>query len=59
MNSSMLLFVCFLDKKYYITKRMDAKTFKAEGYQDTILFFCNWAGDPIDFKTGLRLYRSI
>ena len=60
MSLSTLLCVRFLNKETYTTMTMNAKEFKAAGMpEEKILFFCNWAGDPIDRKAGLQLYRSL
>lgn len=60
---SKMLHVCFFNRNTRTSKIVNAKLFKFgeeyKDYQNDILYFCNWAGEPIDLKEGRDLYRSL
>lgn len=57
------LFVCFFDKSLGVSRVIDAYIFKFGGdyqrFHDDILYFCNWASQPIELKKGWEVYHSI
>ena len=63
MKTSQKLFVCFFDKSIGISKTIDAYLFKFgddyKRFHNDILYFCNWANQPIDIKDGWNVYHSI
>lgn len=57
------VFVCYYDRELLISSSIDAYLFKfGDSYQkfhNDVLYFCNWANEPIDIKDGWDIYHSI
>jgi hypothetical protein len=62
-KTSSKLFICYYDRELLISSSIDAYLFKfGDSYQkfhNDVLYFCNWANEPIDIKDGWDIYHSI
>jgi hypothetical protein len=63
MQKSKMLFICYFDKQLKMSRFINAYVFKfGDEYQkfhNDILYFCNWANQSIEIKSGWNIYHSI